>query len=536
MEKRLILAIAISALILVLFNYFFSPPPEQEKIGEPVIEAEGEQSAQIPSIPPSPLSPPSPEVVESKLELSEEDRFIKTDLLSIELSPKGTVKSWQPVRYKEVGDELVDIVPVRLEDNLPLGVRLGDRELVPAEFHLQDQKVREFVYRLEGFQGVELSKRLSFRPDSYVVDLELEVVNNSPEEVKITGLNLEGGRLYIPELEKEGGQWGGLNQAYYSQGKMAKVDYGGGGFLEGILTTVGFLEPREIIDQTKDIKVPLTWITQGSRYFLTVIMPQTPISGATFKLSREGWFSMRTNLPSIAIPSHGKESFKFQIYGGPREHDALISLAEGTGELLDLWSIALLMLKILNFFYQISGNYGIAIILLTIAVKIVLYPLNQKSFKSMKAMQELQPQLTRLKEKHKNDKEALNREMMAMYKTQKVNPLGGCLPLLLQMPVFIALYSTLSKAMELRGAEFILWIEDLSAKDPYYVLPILMGGSMLIQQRMTPAGDPTQARMMMFMPIIFTFMFLSFPSGLVLYWLVQNILTIGQQYLISRSK
>lgn len=534
MEKRLILAMFISALILFFFNYYFSPPPDQET-GETTVETASKEIA------PPPVAPPIPstrKVLEKEgLDIPEKDRFIKTDLLSLELTPKGEVKSWQPNRYQEEEGKLVDLVPPYPEEDFPLGVRLGGRELTPTEFYLRDNKAREFIYRLDEFPGVRLSKRLSFNPGTYVVDLEFEAANSSPEEVKITGLSLEGGRIHIPAREREEYSWGGLNQAYYSGGKMAKVDYGGGGFLEEILTSVGLLEPRQPKDEMKDIKVPVNWITQGSRYFLMVIIPEAPGPGteATFKLDREGNFSMTATTTPILIPPYGKESFKFRIYGGPREHDSLISLAEGTGELLDLWSLALLMLKILNFFHQISGNYGLAIILLTVAMKIVLYPLNQRSFKSMKAMQELQPQLNQLKEKHKKDREALNREMMALYRRHKINPIGGCLPLLLQMPIFIALYSTLSKAIELRGAEFILWVTDLSAKDPYYVLPILMGISMLIQQRMTPAGDPTQARMMMFMSIIFTFMFLSFPSGLVLYWLVQNILTIGQQYLVNRS-
>ncbi|MEW5766594.1 MAG: membrane protein insertase YidC [bacterium] len=536
MEKRLILAIFISAVILFFFNYYFSPPPQQET-GKTGVEATSEEMAPTPAASPTPPAPPTSKVLEKEIEIPEKARFIQTDLLSIELTPRGEVKSWQPNQYQEEGDKLVDLVPPYPEEDFPLGVRLGGRELIPNEFYLHDHQVREFIYQLDEFPGVRFSKRLSFKPGTYVVDLELEATNRSLKEVKIAGLSLEGGRVYIPTREKEGHSWGGLNQAYYSGGKMVKVDYGGGGFLEGILTAIGLLEPMPHQDEVKDIKVPVSWITQGSRYFLTVIIPESPGPGAeaTFKLDREGNFSMMTTIPPILIPPQGKQSFKFRIYGGPREHDRLISLAEGTGELLDLWSLALLMLKILNFFHQISGNYGIAIILLTVAIKIILYPLNQRSFKSMKAMQELQPQLNQLKEKHKKNREALNIEMMALYKRHKVNPIGGCLPLLLQMPIFIALYSTLSKAIELRGAEFILWVRDLSAKDPYYVLPILMGISMLIQQRMTPAGDPTQARMMMFMPIIFTFMFLSFPSGLVLYWLVQNILTIGQQYLINRS-
>jgi len=198
--------------------------------------------------------------------------------------------------------------------------------------------------------------------------------------------------------------------------------------------------------------------------------------------------------------------------------------------------IAKPLLIILKFFYSFTRNYGVAIILLTFLIKIIFHPLSIKSFKSMKEMQRLQPMIKEIKEKYKNDKERMNKEVMELYKRYRVNPLGGCLPMLIQFPVFIALYNALLNSIELRHTPFILWIKDLSAKDPYYVTPIIMGVTMLIQQRMTPhTGDPTQEKIMYIMPIVFTIMFLNFPSGLVLYWLVNNILSIGQQYFINKK-
>jgi YidC/Oxa1 family membrane protein insertase len=181
-------------------------------------------------------------------------------------------------------------------------------------------------------------------------------------------------------------------------------------------------------------------------------------------------------------------------------------------------------------------NYGIAIILLTILVKVLFYPLTQKSMTSMKQMQALQPQIKALSSKYGNDRQRLQREQMELYRKYGVNPAGGCLPMLVQVPIFYALYLTLQYSVELQGAHFLFWITDLSKKDPYYVLPILMGASMLVQQKMTPTiGDPRQARIMLIMPVIFTFMFLEFPTGLVLYWLVNNVLSIAQQALIERA-
>jgi len=213
--------------------------------------------------------------------------------------------------------------------------------------------------------------------------------------------------------------------------------------------------------------------------------------------------------------------------------------------------IARPLLYTLRFFNRYVNNYGISIILLTVLVKIIFWPLTRKSYQSMKQMQKLQPMMARIREKYKDNREQLNREMMALYKTYKVNPLGGCLPMIIQIPVFFALFRILGSAIELRHAPFMFWINDLSAPDrlfnfafkipfmsPPYGIPVLtllMGASMFIQQKMTPTpGDPTQAKLMMFLPIIFTFMFINFPSGLVLYWLVNNILSIGQQYQIQK--
>jgi YidC/Oxa1 family membrane protein insertase len=210
--------------------------------------------------------------------------------------------------------------------------------------------------------------------------------------------------------------------------------------------------------------------------------------------------------------------------------------------------IAKPMLWMLNFFHTYVGNYGVAIILLTILIKLAFWPITQKGMLSMKNMQKLQPKIAKLREKYKADPAQMNQEMMALYKTYKVNPLGGCLPMLIQIPFFFALYRVLMAAIELRHAPFMLWINDLSAPDrlwigfdlPYLqglpVLTLLMGASMYLQQKMTPTTvDPTQARIMQFLPVVFTFMFINFASGLVLYWFVNNLLSILQQYLINRQ-
>jgi YidC/Oxa1 family membrane protein insertase len=183
---------------------------------------------------------------------------------------------------------------------------------------------------------------------------------------------------------------------------------------------------------------------------------------------------------------------------------------------------------------KVTNNYGIDIIIISILIKIIFLPLTQISFKSMKEMQKVQPEMNRLKATYKNDKAKLQQEIMLLYKRRKINPMSGCLPMLIQIPVFIALYNALQNAIEMRHAPFFWWIQDLSAKDPIYITPLIMGATMVIQQKMTPtSADPTQAKMFMLMPIMFTFLFLSFPSGLVLYWLVNNVLSIAHQYYMT---
>jgi YidC/Oxa1 family membrane protein insertase len=244
-------------------------------------------------------------------------------------------------------------------------------------------------------------------------------------------------------------------------------------------------------------------------------------------------------------PADGKP-VAVRLYAGPKEYDRLAALQIGLQETIDFgWfiygSFSLVRLiaeplfLLLQFLHGFTGNCSIAIILLTTLIKTAFAPLSHKSFVSMKAMAALQPQTQALQKKYKHDKLRLNQELMSLYKTNKVNPLGGCLPMVVQIPFFIALFNILYTAIELRQAPFVGWIKDLSVQDPYYVLPILMGVTMFLQQKMQPTTmDPRQAKIMLFLPVIFTFFFLAFPAGLVLYWMTNNILTILQQYVTLR--
>ena len=259
-------------------------------------------------------------------------------------------------------------------------------------------------------------------------------------------------------------------------------------------------------------------------------MPRSEISSVKI------WRKEDSGLIALKMPEGRNE---YVLYAGPKVIDELKVLGLQLEHIVDFgfWSfLARPIFWLLLYINSIIGNYGWSIIILTILIRIPFIPLLNKGQASMKRMQALQPKMQEVKEKYKKDSQKMQKEMMALYKKHKVNPMGGCLPMLVQIPVFFALYKVLLAAIEMRQSPWILWIHDLSAKDPYYVLPIVMGATMFLQQKMTPtSADPKQAKIMMFMPLIFTFMFLSFSSGLVLYWLMSNVLSIVQQYFVNKK-
>ena len=294
--------------------------------------------------------------------------------------------------------------------------------------------------------------------------------------------------------------------------------------------------------------VAATPFSNMSNYFMNVTAPADP-NNLTLKGRVQGdvW-RLALERPDLLTPSNGGEvPVAVNWWFGPKDRTMLATAPDHLSQAVNFGMFSIIarpLLTILAFFHSFVGNWGIAILMLTFCIRVVFWPLSQKSFKSMEQMKKLQPMMKKLREKHKDDKQALNKEMMQLYKTYKVNPAGGCLPIVVQIPVFIGLYQALLNSIELRHASFIeylpfthiTWLADLSAADPFYITPLLMGASMFLQQRLTPAaGDPTQQKVMMFMPVIFTVMFINFPAGLVIYWLCNNILSIGQQWWMLRK-
>ncbi|MBF0521380.1 MAG: membrane protein insertase YidC, partial [Nitrospirae bacterium] len=298
---------------------------------------------------------------------------------------------------------------------------------------------------------------------------------------------------------------------------------------------VEFNEDKKM-DDIKKYPDGVKWVAEENKYFCAALVPQSPMAETTV------WQIPAT--PSVKQKSlvafkSTNTSNEFLIYAGPKKYDFLKALNVSLEPIVDFGYFSIIarpLFWFLLFLNKYLGNFGVAIIVLTLIVRIPFIPLINKGQSSMKKLQKIQPLMTEIREKHKKDPQRMQREMMELYKVHKVNPMGGCLPIVIQIPVFFALYKALLVSVELRGAPFFLWVTDLSAKDPIYVLPVIMGITMFIQQKMTPTTmDPTQAKIMMIMPIVFTFMFLSFPSGLVLYWLVSNLLSIAQQTYVNRK-
>lgn len=377
--------------------------------------------------------------------------------------------------------------------------------------------------------GISVSKTYMFTRGSYVVDIRYDIKNDSAAAVSP--------RAYFQFLR---------------DGNPPEGESAGSNPFTGIATFTGpavYTEAKKFqkvsftdIDKSKQDHVKEStdgWLGMVQHYFVSAWLPQGSGERKFFTQKYTTLYSAGVSVPISTIASGAEGSLTMPLYIGPQEQDKLNKLAPGLGLVVDygwLKVLAYPMFVVLSWIHGILGNWGWTIILFTILLKVVFFPLNQKAGKSMAHMKTMTPKMEALKARYGDDKMKLNQAMMEMYKTEKINPLGGCLPIVVQMPFFISLYWVLLSAVELRNAPWIGWIADLSTPDPFYVLPIVMGASMIIQTKLNPApADPVQAKVMMVLPVVFSIMFFFFPSGLVLYWTMQNILGIAQQWYINKT-
>jgi YidC/Oxa1 family membrane protein insertase len=542
MEKRVIVFLIVSLAVIIGYDFLLKgmglvPPPE------PTQEVSPTARTATAAKPPAPQgisaeSPRPPIAAPSSISTTRSDGGaasaeqtveVDTELFRAKLSNRGAVlQSWELKRYTTAGEQGAQPVQLVYSGGRfkgPLSVTTNDQaittDLGTSLYHVtQDiaqldsaHPVGHVIFRYhDPDKNVDIEKQLTFHHDSYVVDIAIRTEGlTAPVDVTL------GTNFGIVE-------WGE-------------------GFI-GLMGSASLVDDKvlkETPDGEAERKGDVKWSAIQDKYFLSVLMPQKA-SAALAK--KEG-----DKLVSAGVrfsPPANKSTMAMQLYAGPKEYDTLKSLNVGLEDTIDFgwfvfgsWGLVKAVAKpifyVLRFLYEFTHNYGITIILLTLSIKLMFVPLQYKSYKSMKQMQVIQPKVLALQTKLKDDRERLNKELIKLYKDHKVNPVGGCLPMVLQMPVFVALFNILYMTIDLRQAPFMLWIKDLSVQDPYYVLPIIMGATMVIQQKITPTTmDPTQAKIMLFLPVFMTFLFVNFPAGLVLYWLTNNVLTITQQVVTER--
>ena len=369
--------------------------------------------------------------------------------------------------------------------------------------------------------GVTYRKIFVLKRGVYSIDVNYEIQNQSADAIEVQ-------------------PYGQLKHTIIgSSGSMAMPTYTGGAYSSSE-TNYKKYSFDDMKDADLSINTKAGWVAILQHYFVSAWIPNQDATNQLYTNTANGRGFVGYRGPVITIPAGVTETVKSTLWTGPKLQKQMAAVANHLDLTIDYgwaWFIAKPLFLLLELIQSIVKNWGLAIIGVTLVVKAILYPLTKAQYTSMAKMRMLQPKLQEMRERFGDDRQRMTQEMMDLYKKEKVNPLGGCLPILLQMPIFIALYWTFMEAVELRHAPFFGWIQDLSAQDPYYILPILMGGSMFLLQKMSPTAvaDPMQQKVMTFMPLIFMVFFLWFPAGLVLYWLVSNLITIAQQQLIYRG-
>ncbi len=542
MEKRLLLAMVLSMAVLFLVPYFYreaAPLPP----AEPVVEAQESTppARELPErVPETEEAVPATLVARQMIEVANEDLVLRWSnrgvvLQSAQLITK-TGNEESQLKYRTVDDLPLEMIPQQLPESRrqTFGIRTGDEEW--------DKRLREAVYEVGGVTGgrvqapaeitfhyrdalIEVNRTIRVPAEGYLVDMETDV--------RVQGQPVPFSVILGPGI-------GEISSTANEDFAEPKAAY----FLDG---AVQRHTAEELEEEPVRLASGVRWVALDSKYFTYLLLSPDRIRGGTIAysaFSEESPDGERLEAALMRAEVEMEAGAHYSVFLGPKAYQVLEAADTTLSQLIDYGWFAFLvkpLLFSLNFLYRYLHNYGWAIIVLTFGINLVLAPVRYKQTASMKKMSELQPQMKAIQDRYKRMKRTdprqakKNEEVMALYKKHGVNPLGGCLPLVIQMPFLFAFYRMLYSSMELRGAPFIGWIQDLSRHDPYYVTPILMGISMVVQQKMTPAaGDATQRKMMMVLPIVFTFFFLNFSSGLVVYFLFSNLFGMMFQFLTQR--
>jgi len=552
MEKRVLLAIVLSLVVLVMWEKFFvpkrkpAPPTAAPEIEKTAPSAVKPKAAEQPQSPVGQTPPPLPPSIPPQVSYAGKDVVVETPLYRAVFTETGArLKSFVLKKFRETinknspGKELVKTskveelpLPFNFLNNPVAALNLAPYVADQTSLKVSDSESKPLTFRYEAPGWLKITRQCVFYGDKYLIDLNIRVKNLSSQAWENSPtLSL----INLPISSSGGSRYSFQGPALFSNNKLQEVSF-------------------KKIKGESEVPGPIDWIAYTSQYFTMAVVPIDLVPNhAQLEALDTARQMVETTLigPKITLQPGAEQEFRYKLYMGPKEESYLSAADPKLKNVINYgWFdvIAQPLLKCLKFSHRFTHNYGLDIIILTILIKILFWPLTHKSYVSMRQMKKLQPKMQQIREKYKDDKEKMNQEIMQMYRTYKVNPVGGCLPMLLQIPVFFALYRVLYSALAIRHAPFIWWINDLSAPDrlhvginiPYLggipVLTLLMGVSMFFQQKMSPTtGDPRQEKMMLMMPVVFTVFFVNFPSGLVLYWLVNNLLSIAQQYYINKK-
>lgn len=550
--SRLLLVVALGLILMMLWEAWLreSQPPQPAPVATNPTQTPDPGVVPPGDIPPAPVSvaPPVagtvtvPQPVVAALPQGQRI-IVTTDVLRVEIDTQGgDLRVAELIRYP-ISSKTPE-KPIRLFNDSGEQIYFTQDGLIGTGDNYPNHKTRykaeRQLYTLDEGQdqvevrlhwtasnGVLYTKVFRFHRDQYVIDIEYQIENTST----------------VP--------WQG-----YFYGQYLRADFSTGesfGLMNAVPSYIGgaIYTPEEKFDKLSfddmtdanlNREVSNGWIAMLQHYFVSAWLPPQQSKQVFYSRVLDG---PRYNLgfksaQPLEIAAGGRGTLGAKLFIGPKEQSRLEKIAEGLVLSVDygwLTPISAPLFWVLQAVHKMVNNWGWSIIILTLMIKLVFYPLSATSYKSMAKMRKITPRMKSLKERYGDDKKGFQQAMMEMYKKEKINPMGGCLPIIIQIPVFIALYWVLLESVELRQAPFALWIQDLSSKDPYYVLPVLMGISMFLQQWLSPAPtmDPLQRKMMMSLPAIFTIFFLFFPAGLVLYWLVNNVLSISQQWYITHK-
>jgi len=547
-NQRLILFVALSLIVLLIWQAWQDEyGPKKATVTEPssVVSQTGDAvpsaMPDVPSAQSAPQAVPAATSPETGPEhLSSGQRIhIKTDVLDLEVDTVGG-----DLRQADLLEYPVSVRepdhPVRLMGDSPDRFFIAQTGLIASKGELAPDHHAQFTaqklqYSLHDHEdtlvvplfwkspnGITVEKRYLFHRNSYVVDVTYTVHNGSEKDQSM--------RFYRQLQRTPPGE---ANNSRFA----ARTFTGGAIYSEQDKYEKIKFDEMDDKDLSRDIKGG--WAAIMEHYFLGAWIPEQSQSNHfyTKKLSDQRYVIGLIS-PALVIPAGQDMEFGSQLYIGPKILKRMEKVAPGLELTIDYGMLTVIskpLFWLMNYIHHLIGNWGWSIVMVTILIKLAFFKLSAASYKSMANMRKMQPKITALRERYGDDRQRMSQAMMELYKKEKINPLGGCLPMIVQIPVFIALYWVLLESVELRQADFVLWIHDLSSKDPYYVLPLLMGATMFFQQRLNPPPpDPVQAKVLMALPFIFTLFFAFFPAGLVLYWLTNSALSIAQQWMITR--